>query len=460
MKRTLIVVVLLIIVGVLVFVIKFRKTNSPPAAMDGSFQTREDNPVAISLKGSDPDGDLLSCIILTKPSHGTLSGSEPNLIYTPEQNFSGADSFTFKVNDGKLDGSHAAINIMVTAVNDPPKANDDNVEINEDSSLVIINVLDNDTDIDKDKLTVLGSTGASHGSTIIGSDNKSITYNPNKDFSGADSFKYTISDGKGGTDSAAVRIKVITANDAPVIKSKPVTTTRVWGTYSYNVEATDPDIGDKLAYSLITKPEGMTINPATGLIQWKPNGTQAGTFDVEVKAQDSASEPASVNQKFSITVASLDSPLTLTLNVKEGYDSQNRKIPANDDKILNLRTSDDKRLEIAGSSFVCVFSDSNLPQGAVISSVDLHIEHFEDKGFPAGKMKWNIGTGWPQNAQIWDFTNAPLHEEKDKEAIDTWDITSDISTPEKLKSFQLQIDNSGSSQKTSIDNIYAIIRWY
>ena len=58
--------------------------------------------------------------MVTGPSHGTLSGTAPNLTYTPAANYNGSDSFTFKANDGGLDSTPATVSINVSAVNDAP----------------------------------------------------------------------------------------------------------------------------------------------------------------------------------------------------------------------------------------------------------------------------------------------------------------------------------------------------
>ncbi len=97
-------------------------TNNPPSADPQSVSTDEDTPVGITLTGSDPDGDPLSFAVASGPSHGTLSGSAPNLTYTPDANFNGSDSFTFTVNDGQATSSPAAVDITVNPVNDAPLA--------------------------------------------------------------------------------------------------------------------------------------------------------------------------------------------------------------------------------------------------------------------------------------------------------------------------------------------------
>jgi uncharacterized repeat protein (TIGR01451 family) len=95
--------------------------NSSPIAIDQSFVTNEDSAANVTLTGLDPDGGALTFKDIGIPSHGALSGTAPNLIYTPEANFSGSDSFNFRVNDGKSDSDQVGIvSITVNAVNDAP----------------------------------------------------------------------------------------------------------------------------------------------------------------------------------------------------------------------------------------------------------------------------------------------------------------------------------------------------
>ncbi|MCY2991896.1 MAG: putative Ig domain-containing protein [Planctomycetota bacterium] len=108
-------------------------TNAAAAAVDGLFTIRkqpvavtqsvstpEDTRQAITLTGTDGDGDPLTFAVLAAPTHGTLSGTAPNLTYLPDPNYNGPDSLTFQVNDGMVDSKVATVTIEVTPVNDPP----------------------------------------------------------------------------------------------------------------------------------------------------------------------------------------------------------------------------------------------------------------------------------------------------------------------------------------------------
>ena len=451
--------VVLVIVFVVIIV---SKVNKKPIAESFAVTVKEDTPVSITLKGSDRDNDLLTYSIIVEPAHGRWTGTVPNLSYMPEQDFNGQDSFTFKVNDGKVDSEVATVTITVTPGNDPPTANDDSATAKEDTPIVMIDVLKNDTDPDNDRLVVVKATQGHNGSVTINT-NSTLTYAPSRNFSGNDKFTYTISDGKDGTDTAAVSVTINAVNDAPSITSKPVETARVWAPYKYSVVAKDPDPGDKLVYSLTKNPEGMTINEATGLIEWKPTRSHAGTHDVTIRVADSYKPQAMDTQSFTITVASLDSPLKDTLNVTDCFNYKGKEKLSAKDKIPVIQTSDDDRLQTEPLSYTCYrFSNPSIPEEAAIVSVVFFVEHFEDPSFTNGKLAWSVGTGWPTRPVVWASIEAPVRKGQSGEATDSWDVTSAVATAEKTNSLQFQVQNNEAAgpKKTSVDYIYAVVEWY
>jgi VCBS repeat-containing protein len=437
------------------------RVNKPPTAESLSVTTKEDTPVLIILKGSDHDNDPLTYSVITEPAHGSLSGTEPNMSYHPEPDFDGQDSFTYEVSDGKTKSAAAKVSITVTPGNDPPIANDDSVTAQEDTPIVIIDVLKNDTDPDKDRLVVFKVSQGRNGTVTINTDN-TLTYAPNRNFSGNDTFTYTVSDNKGGTDTATVNVTINAVNDAPLITSKPVETARVWAPYTYRVIAKDPDPGDKLVYSLIKKPEGMTINESSGLIEWKPTRADAGTHDVTVRVADNYKTRATDTQSFTITVASLDSPLKNTLNVTDCFIYKGKQKLSAKDKIPAILASDDNRLQTEPHSYSCYrFTNPSIPDGATIVSVVVIVEHFEDPSFTNGKLEWSVGTGWPSKPEVWAAIEAPVRQGQSSKAIDSWDVTSAVETAEKVNSLQFQIQNNDAGpRKTSLDYIYVVVRWY
>ena len=88
--------------------------NTPPVADDQNVSTAEDTPVAITLTATDGDNDPLTFMVTDGPSDGTLSGTAPNLTFTPDPGFIGTDSFMFVANDGTVDSAPATVTISVT----------------------------------------------------------------------------------------------------------------------------------------------------------------------------------------------------------------------------------------------------------------------------------------------------------------------------------------------------------
>jgi hypothetical protein len=89
--------------------------NDAPVAADQSVTTTEDTPLAITLTATDADGDTLTFSVVSGPSNGTLSGTAPNLTYTPAANYVGPDAFTFTVSDGNGGTDTAVVSIDVVA---------------------------------------------------------------------------------------------------------------------------------------------------------------------------------------------------------------------------------------------------------------------------------------------------------------------------------------------------------
>ena len=94
------------------------KVSSAPIAESQSVITDEDEPTPITLGGSDADGDDLAFVVTSSPTIGILSGTPPDLTYTPDANKNGSDSFAFTVSDGTATSEPATVDITVNAVND------------------------------------------------------------------------------------------------------------------------------------------------------------------------------------------------------------------------------------------------------------------------------------------------------------------------------------------------------
>src|SRR5207244_1233474 len=179
----------------------------------------EDTAKAIVLTATDADGDTLTFSIVAGPLHGALSGVAPNLTYTPAANYNGADSFTFKANDGTVDSSAATVSLTVTAVNDAPVANAQAVTTAEDTAKAIVLAA---TDVDGDALTYARLSELLHGALSGAAPN--LTYTPAAGYFGPDSFTFKANDGTVDSAAATVSVTVVHVNHAPVADAQAVTT--------------------------------------------------------------------------------------------------------------------------------------------------------------------------------------------------------------------------------------------
>jgi len=188
-----------------------------PVASGQLVATDEDTAASITLSATDANGDSLAYTIVAPPVHGDLSGSAPDLIYTPHANYNGPDSFTFKANDGALGSNIATVAIAIGPVNDAPVAMDDSYSADEDSTMTIAaaGVLGNDTDIDTTALAAVLVAGVANGVLALNEDG-SFAYTPEANFCGADGFRYQAHDGALPSNQATVTINVACANDAPI----------------------------------------------------------------------------------------------------------------------------------------------------------------------------------------------------------------------------------------------------
>ncbi|MDF1520338.1 MAG: Ig-like domain-containing protein [Brevefilum sp.] len=166
--------------------------NTKPVADDQSLTTNEDTPLDITLTADYITPGPQVWTIVTQPENGSLSGTAPDLVYTPDLDWYGTDSFTFQVNDGMYDSNIATITIEVIPVNDGPQAVDDYYETDMNVQLVVEapGVLENDSDADPtDQFNVDIKTEPVHGDLVLNADG-SFTYMPDTNFFGVDSFEY------------------------------------------------------------------------------------------------------------------------------------------------------------------------------------------------------------------------------------------------------------------------------
>ncbi len=191
--------------------------NDAPLAEDKAFTTDEDTPLVLNGLGSDVDGDALVFFEQDAPLHGTISGDWPNLIYTPDANFHGADSFTFLVSDGLLDSEIKTVTLTINPVNDIPIVANRKVETPEDTALPITLTA---TDAEGEVITYHKLSDPAHGT--LGIAGNVFTYTPDADYHGPDSFTWKARDANTADSlTATVSITVTPLPELPLVKTSP-----------------------------------------------------------------------------------------------------------------------------------------------------------------------------------------------------------------------------------------------
>ncbi|ENP0805821.1 tandem-95 repeat protein [Vibrio parahaemolyticus] len=191
--------------------------NDAPNAKNDVITTEEDTAVTIDVlvNDSDVEGDVLSIQSASVPSEqGSVDIVDGKLVFMPAENFNGEATITYIVTDGDLT-DEAKVTVTVTPVNDSPVAVDDTVSTQEDT-VVTIDVLTNDTDVDGDKLSIESASVPKEQGTVEVVDGK-LVFTPAENFNGDAEITYTVTDGE-LTDEAKVTVTVNPVNDAPIIK--------------------------------------------------------------------------------------------------------------------------------------------------------------------------------------------------------------------------------------------------
>jgi VCBS repeat-containing protein len=249
--------------------------NHAPVASDQTVSMAEDHGLTGAVTAGDLNGDPLTYALVGGPAHGTLTfNTDGTYSYTPAADYNGADSFTYKANDGSLDSNIATVSLTVTPVNDAPVAAAAVATTLED---VVLTGTVTATDVDNPVLTYALVSGPAHGTLTFHTDG-TYSYTPAANYNGADSFTYKASDGSLNSNTATVNLTITAVNDAPVATVASVTTAEDTG-FNNHVTATDVE-GDPLTYSLVS-------GPAHGTLTFNTDGTYSYTPAADYNGADS-----------------------------------------------------------------------------------------------------------------------------------------------------------------------------
>lgn len=260
--------------------------NRPPVAVDDAYTIAEDATLDVPRPGvlandSDPDSAPLYAYLVAGPSHGNLMHlTFGDFVYVPNQDFAGTDSFTYHVSDGSALSGIATVTITVTPVNDAPVAQPQSVTTAEDTALPLVLTA---SDPEGNPLTYWIQDAPAHG-RIVGGAN--LSYVPDANYHGPDSFTFTANDGALHSAPATVTVTVTPVNDPPQANDDTAATA-AYVPVLIAVLGNDTDLdGHTLTVSSATPgANGSAAVQAGGSILYTPNpgfiGTDAFSYAVD-----------------------------------------------------------------------------------------------------------------------------------------------------------------------------------
>ena len=280
--------------------------NDVPQAVDDRYTTAEDQALNVPAPGvrsndRDVDGDPLTARVVRLPRLGSLVLlGDGSFTYTPYADENGTDDFTYLVNDGTADSTTpATVTITVTAMDDPPVAVDDALATDEATPLVVdvSELTGNDRPGPANennqmvRIVPSGFGSPAHGTVSYDSLNGTVRYAPQANFSGIDTFTYTIDDGRpASTAVGTVTVVVGPVNDPPVANPDAVAvaeggaaTTLVGGAASVLANDTDADLPNDVLTVTLTP----VVAPAHGTLVLNANGTFRYVHDGSENFSDS-----------------------------------------------------------------------------------------------------------------------------------------------------------------------------
>ncbi|HYH58054.1 MAG TPA: Ig-like domain-containing protein [Thermoleophilaceae bacterium] len=256
----------------------------------------EENAFAVRANDTDADGgspELVESVDDTG-TDGTveITGAGTGVSYEPNPDFCGEDTFTYTLTGG----STATVTVTVTCLPDEPVAVDDVATVAEDSGATAIDVRANDTDADGGAPAPVESViDGTDGSVEIIGGGAGVSYEPNPDFCGEDTFIYTLTGGS----AATVTVTVTCVDDGPVAVNDVATVAEDAAATVLNVLANDTD-GDGGAKSVGAKTNGtygaVTVGAGAANVTYKPNSNYCGpdSFTYTVNGGDSATVSVTV----------------------------------------------------------------------------------------------------------------------------------------------------------------------
>lgn len=284
--------------------------NSAPIATNVAIFTNKNVPASSTLSASDADSDLLTFSVVTNPSHGVVNITDNTtgaFTYTPNANYQGSDSFTFKANDQKVDSNTATVSVTISnSASAPVASNITPSSFNEDteSGVITLSYVDVDSDLATTcTISNLSNVSVTEACSCDGSGICTLKVTGSTDYNGSASFDYTVTAGGEISNTASAALTISSVNDSPVATSASITTAEDTaytsdGSVRPSLAGTDVD-NDSLTCAKVSDPSHGTVTINSNCsFTYTPaanyNGTDSFTFKVNDGSVDSAASTVSI----------------------------------------------------------------------------------------------------------------------------------------------------------------------
>ncbi|NIP23315.1 MAG: hypothetical protein GWN67_17100 [Phycisphaerae bacterium] len=150
-----------------------------------------------------------------------------------------------------------------------------------------------------------------------------------------------------------------------------------------------------------------------------------------------------------------------TLTVTDGWNEKDGRTFVEDDKVYVFTSSDNDRWDVEKGYYISLdFSDISFTPNAVINSVTIYCEHYEEEEFSSGNLEFRVGSGWPGSPATWaTYSPAPVHAGENNEATDSWDVSSVVNTPDNVNQLEFYLKNNDNNKKSKVDHVYVVVEW-
>ena len=357
-------------------VVNLAQVNDVPVARDDSLDAIDEDRTALhisfaTLLANDSDADsanaalggtndVLTVVSVGEASHGTVTLTATDVLFTPDTNYHGPASFAYQVRDSSGAIAQAYASFTVRAVNDAPVAVGETISNNEDTTLVIhpASLLANDSDVDTatdgQSLSISAVGSATHGSVSIDSKGN-IVFVPEANYVGSASFVYTVSDGAGGMSTARTSIYFAAVNDTPVVNDELFFGKRniTYGISTVALLANDTDVESPQSLTIVDVGNAQhgSVSMNNGSVVFVPDFGYSGrgSFDYIVQDADGGRSTAKTQIDFShvnVNPTAIDDSFSATEDVSfnitqlqllaNDYDNDNEK---SEIWVANLRSA-------------------------------------------------------------------------------------------------------------------------